>query len=391
MKKIITLLVFCFAGGMVMAQTPALKVAENGNVGIGVSDPSASLHVRGSGAAFEPSAGTTVNFQGINEDLRFQFQSWLNTTQSWSYFTLFGSEESINAGARRGEVGFFGQYHQFNVGVTGGSDGGLTPFGSAAMRITSDAKLAVGGTSVPAAHIASFNGTILVNGTTVGSDRKLKSNIREFNYGLNEVLRMAPRFYNYNGDIVANDGIKAGIIAQEFQKIIPEAVVEVDYQKHDANNLVIDEGSYLAVNTDMIRYALVNAVQEQQDMIDDLRKENEELRELITSIADRLENTDQSSTSATLTGNEKIASLEQNNPNPFTNQTSISYFVPSNAQSASIAITSATGQILKTVSISDRGQGVLDLKADNLPQGTYQYTLVVDGKTVKTNKMILAQ
>ena len=141
----------------------------------------------------------------------------------------------------------------------------------------------------------------------------------------------------------------------------------------------------------MIRYALVNAVQEQQDMIDDLRKENEELRELITSIADRLENTDQSSTSATLTGNEKIASLEQNNPNPFTNQTSISYFVPSNAQSASIAITSATGQILKTVSISDRGQGVLDLKADNLPQGTYQYTLVVDGKTVKTNKMILAQ
>ena len=126
-------------------------------------------------------------------------------------------------------------------------------------------------------------------------------------------------------------------------------------------------------------------------MIDELRKENEELRELITSIADRLENTDQSYTSATLTGNEKIASLEQNNPNPFTNQTSISYFVPANAQSASIAITSATGQILKTVSISDRGQGVLDLKADNLPQGTYQYTLVVDGKSVKTNKMILAQ
>ena len=202
---------------------------------------------------------------------------------------------------------------------------------------------------------------------------------------------MQPRFYHYNGDIIADDGIKAGIIAQEFQKIIPEAVMEVDYQKHNLENQVIEEGSYLAVNTDMIRYALVNAIQDQQGMIDELRKENEELRELITSIADRLENTDQSSTSATLTGNEKIASLEQNNPNPFTNQTSISYFVPANAQSASIAITSATGQILKTVSISDRGQGVLDLKADNLPQGTYQYTLVVDGKSVKTNKMILAQ
>jgi len=148
---------------------------------------------------------------------------------------------------------------------------------------------------------------------------------------------------------------------------------------------------YLSVDASSVKYMLVNAIKEQQDMIEELRKDNDDLRTLVASIAERLDNTDQSSTTVTLTGNEKIASLEQNNPNPFTNQTSISYFVPEHAQSASIAITSATGQILKTVNISNKGQGVLDLQAESLPQGTYQYTLVVDGKSVKTNKMILAQ
>ena len=125
--------------------------------------------------------------------------------------------------------------------------------------------------SVPAAHVANFAGTILVNGVTVGSDRKLKSNIRSFDYGLEEVLRMQPKFYNYNGSIVPDDGLKAGIIAQEFQKIIPESVVNVDYQKRNMDNEVVEEGDYLAVNTDMIRYALVNAIQEQQELIETLR------------------------------------------------------------------------------------------------------------------------
>jgi len=47
MKKIITLLVFCFAGGMVMAQTPALKVASSGNVGIGLDEPIQPLEIAG--------------------------------------------------------------------------------------------------------------------------------------------------------------------------------------------------------------------------------------------------------------------------------------------------------------------------------------------------------
>ena len=44
---------FCLFAGMVLnGQAPALKVAATGNVGIGTANPTATLHVRGTGAAF---------------------------------------------------------------------------------------------------------------------------------------------------------------------------------------------------------------------------------------------------------------------------------------------------------------------------------------------------
>jgi len=388
MKKIVTLLTFCFLGGMLSAQAPAMKVDMNGNIGMGLSTPESKLHIKGGGMSIEPTNATdkAFNFKGADEGIRFQFQSFTNTQESWSYFHLYGDESRHTNTNRRGEVGFFGQYHKFNTGVTDVAGGNV--FGDEAMRITDDGKLAVGQTSVPAAHVAAFAGTIQVNGTTIGSDRKLKSNIRSFDYGLEEVLRMSPRFYHYNGDILPDDGIKAGIIAQEFQKIIPEAVMTVDYEKHDEENVVIEEGSYLAVNTDMIQYAIVNAIQEQQSTIDDLKKENEELREMIKSISESLA-LGESKIETSLEGTN--ASLKQNNPNPFNRQTSISYFIPEHSESAKIAITSSTGQVLKTINISDKGQGVLELNADNLPNGSYHYTLFVDGQKIQSNTMVLTK
>ena len=201
---------------------------------------------------------------------------------------------------------------------------------------------------------------------------------------------MQPRFYHYNGDILPDDGIKAGIIAQEFQKIIPEAVVEVDYQKHNFDNEVTEEGSYLAVNTDMIRYALVNAIQDQHELIENLQKENQELRQMVEEVISSIAQ-NQNNIESSITGSEKIAVLNQNNPNPFNESTAISYFIPESSSSATITITSNSGQVLKTIDITNKGEGVLNLSADNLPDGNYHYTLSIDGKTIETNTMVLVK
>ena len=78
MKKSFFTLVLCL--GLIMSYGQALKVAADGKVGIGVATPTATLHVKGTGAAFEPADGQatpTINFQGISPNARFQFQNYV--------------------------------------------------------------------------------------------------------------------------------------------------------------------------------------------------------------------------------------------------------------------------------------------------------------------------
>jgi len=43
---------------------------------------------------------------------------------------------------------------------------------------------------------------------------------------------------------------------------------------------------------------------------------------------------------------------------------------------------------IKTVNITTKGQGALNVYANDLSNGTYSYTLVIDGSVVATQKMI---
>ena len=79
--------------------------------------------------------------------------------------------------------------------------------------------------------------------------------------------------------------------------------------------------------------------------------------------------------------------LEQNAPNPFADQTSISYFVPENISNAQIVFTDMFGTAIKTVDIKT-GYGVMTVFASNLSSGQYSYSLVVDGKVIETKKMV---
>lgn len=78
---------------------------------------------------------------------------------------------------------------------------------------------------------------------------------------------------------------------------------------------------------------------------------------------------------------------QQNVPNPFAEQTSISYFIPENTESAQMLFTDLSGKEIKTVDL-ETGNGVMTVFASNLSSGQYQYTLFVDGKVYGTKKMV---
>ncbi len=86
--------------------------------------------------------------------------------------------------------------------------------------------------------------------------------------------------------------------------------------------------------------------------------------------------------------NKNTVVLFQNVPNPFAEQTSISYYLPDNIQRAQILFFEQSGKIIKTVDLTEKGKGVLNVFANDLSNGMYTYSLIIDGQTIETKKMI---
>ena len=80
--------------------------------------------------------------------------------------------------------------------------------------------------------------------------------------------------------------------------------------------------------------------------------------------------------------------LNQNDPNPFTESTRITFQIPDEIRDAKIIFTSTTGSIINTAIINERGAGELEVYSSELSKGLYNYTLVCDGKVIATKKMV---
>jgi hypothetical protein len=82
------------------------------------------------------------------------------------------------------------------------------------------------------------------------------------------------------------------------------------------------------------------------------------------------------------------ATLSQNSPNPFVDRTVISYSLPVNTGSAKIIFYNNLGSVIKTVPIDQMGEGDIKVYAQNLSDGIYSYSIVADGITIDTKRMI---
>ena len=89
--------------------------------------------------------------------------------------------------------------------------------------------------------------------------------------------------------------------------------------------------------------------------------------------------------------NTESAYLLQNVPNPFTENTSISYNIPENSQKASLHIYDMQGSEIKNFEIKQRGEGKAIIYGSELKAGMYLYTLIIDNKEVDTKRMILTK
>jgi hypothetical protein len=80
--------------------------------------------------------------------------------------------------------------------------------------------------------------------------------------------------------------------------------------------------------------------------------------------------------------------LNQNVPNPFAEQTTITMELPLEIKIAQILFHNNEGRLIQSVEIQDRGFSELTVYANDLSTGVYTYTLVTDSKIIASKKMI---
>jgi len=145
------------------------------------------------------------------------------------------------------------------------------------MVIENNGEVGIGTTSPTA--LLEVNGTVAkkIGGGvwTATSDLRLKQNIRDYQEGLSEVLEIRPVKYQYNEKSGHETSVvHIGVIAQELKKIAPHMVSA--YEK--------DGEEYLQVDNSAMTYMLINAVKEQQKMLDQYQQEVKLLREEIQGL-----------------------------------------------------------------------------------------------------------
>lgn len=190
-----------------------------------------------------------------------------------------------------------------------------------------------------------------------------------------------------------------GFLAQEVEA----AAQKIGYDFSGVDEPQNDQGVY------GLRYAtfvvpLVKATQEQDEEIRSLKvevrslkseignreSENKQLRDRLNDLEDLVQQLLDEGDESTITLDAE-PELGQNEPNPFTESTRISYFLPAGTERAELLITAANGQVVKRVRLQDKGKGVLTVKAGSLPAGTYQYSLRLDGEVKATRRLVLTR
>lgn len=249
-----------------------------GNVGIGTSSPNQKLSIANPACIVDITSTTSTQFNGL--ELKNGGGSfYLGQDNSTGGF--YGSNAAYAAslyvsgaypmimftnGTERMRITSAGQIYTSNAPV---GDWSMRVIGSSSTSNSYGLKV-LGGTNSSdlAFSVTPQNGSvnyIYVRGDGYlysasawsGSDRRLKENITDLDNGLDKVLNLKPRKF----DFIDSFKNQFGFIAQEVQDVIPDAV-----------SVFQEEDQMLAIKMDFIVPHLVKAIQEQNQIIQELNE-----------------------------------------------------------------------------------------------------------------------
>lgn len=222
------------------------------------------------------------------------------------------------------------------------------------------------------------------------SDSTLKTNIVPLENALETIMKVKTYSYNLKKDKESkgentnqnqprNQNKKQrkeyGFISQEMETILPELT---DTMK-----------GTLMMDYDQLIPFLVEGMKEQQEQIKTLQTLVYSQEQDLIEMKKQLES--YSSSDKDNSNSDATSQLFDNNPNPFTLDTKIKFYISENARVSRLIIHDLQGIEIKSFNINQTGYSSIILNGSELKAGMYLCTLLVDNKIIDTKRMVLSK
>lgn len=337
--------------------TAGIILKSTGDVGIGSIAPVSKLYV----------VGTNVGVRGDATDANF------------AYATQGVANGVGGVGLAIGLTGLAGggnnNYGAYLTGVGNNNGGGVQAYGVYAQVNNASAGDWAG----------YFAGNTFCTGAYLGSDRKLKTNILPFTNAMDKINQLKPSTYTFKTNEFRNmnlpQGNQIGLIAQELEEVFPELIQEVAAReiRDEKGEVTGTMPSFKSVNYTSLIPVLIAGMQEQQKQIN-------AQKELISQLMKGGQTTGITDPGTAVSG---VSLLDQNIPNPFTNETVINYTLPQQVQNAALVVYDLSGKQISSFALNNGGSSIT-LSSEKLAAGIYIYSVMADGKILDSKRMVVA-
>ena len=411
-----------------------IHIDVSGNVGIGTTNPADKLHVEGIGLftqGISASNGGIIGYNtggvglygegttygvyavGRNFGVLGSSNNGGHGVDGWSsYLGVYGNGGTYGAYGAGGTYGVYGAGSAY--GVYGNNSNGIGIVGNSTNYLggyfySTNYYGIRAGTGLSSKNWAGvFDGNVLAFGTYQTSDKNLKKNIEDISDALSIINKLKPRSYEFRKEgklasLNLPQGKHYGLIAQDLEEVLPDLVKEVENvfppnaepkpvlsPEPNGKDVTLpppaketvtpapqqleksEKMSVKAVNYIELIPILIKALQNQQQQIN-------ELKQTVSKF------TQPQSTNASA-GSEMLG---QNTPNPVRDVTKIQFGLPQGSNNAQLVITDNLGRVVKSLRLT--ASGMVNVDVSSFGNGVYNYSLVIDNKTLQTRKMTVVK
>jgi hypothetical protein len=243
---------------------------------------------------------------------------------------------------------------------------------------------------------------LFVDATLYTSDANLKTNVADLEGALDIVNTLAPKTYEFieqaHPSFDLPTGSQIGLLAQDVEAVLPELVASTSLPaKYDTlGNQIAEPVTYKALNYVGLIPVLIGAVKDQQEQIAEQQSANAVLADQMNELRGRMDQLEAAlAACCTAPGSddgERSGALDEDfdpaterlltiAPNPFTDQTTVSYTLERGGR-AQLLVNSSDGKHLQVLEEAARSEGQYSYawSTAHLAPGIYYVTLLLDGE-----------